>query len=489
MKPTPGCFYWGLLVVFAFQLLLAFVLQHSRAMEHFSQLGESERDRYSQTNRMDNASCPQHVGPPCPRFYVNDMPDYRPGDPVFISEELRRNMSVRGSQYLELILQGAPPERDFADGWDVMSGSAGRALLFFHLYKNSVEQDERQARSFLAIAARYINSSLQAVEKDNSAEKNQMVGFMYSAIGPYSVAAVVYDLLGDAPKSQTYISRVLATFKEVLKGKRAFPDPFDEGKAGLLFAAYFLNDHFGGKRDGAPYVIPEEWLNELAHSMLSAGVRTGNETVLKWRNVAYPDVVLYDQGHGTSGVLFQMMHLPKFMANATVSNLIRSTLDFLLTLQLPNGNFPTPTVPPLPEEPDVLLQWCHGAPGYMPLFTKAWILYNDRRYLNAAKRAAEAVWKRGLLTKGLMLGHGVSGNTYMFLYMYRMTKEPKYLYQAIRFQEYTLSHAIMSDPEVMRKPEPSPFMFFVGSYASAAVLWSDMLSSLKLACMPAFEVC
>lgn len=37
------------------------------------------------------------------------------------------------------------------------------------------------------------------------------------------------------------------------------------------------------------------------------------------------------------------------------------------------------------------------------------------RYLDTAKRSSEVVWKRGLLTKGNGICHGVAGNGYAFL--------------------------------------------------------------------------
>jgi hypothetical protein len=46
------------------------------------------------------------------------------------------------------------------------------------------------------------------------------------------------------------------------------------------------------------------------------------------------------------------------------------------------------------------VQWCHGAPGLVPTMLKAEeALGGGGRYLRAARRAAAAIWERGLLTK------------------------------------------------------------------------------------------
>lgn len=80
-----------------------------------------------------------------------------------------------------------------------------------------------------------------------------------------------------------------------------------------------------------------------------------------------------------------------------------------------------------------LVHWCHGAPGVIYLYIKAYIQFGDEKYLTACTKASELIWRKGLLRKGPGICHGVAGNGYVFLVMYRLTKKPKYLYRAMRF--------------------------------------------------------
>jgi len=48
------------------------------------------------------------------------------------------------------------------------------------------------------------------------------------------------------------------------------------------------------------------------------------------------------------------------------------------------------------------------------------------------KEIGEVVWARGLLHKGCGICHGSAGNGYAFLALYKYTREPKYLYRALR---------------------------------------------------------
>ena len=48
--------------------------------------------------------------------------------------------------------------------------------------------------------------------------------------------------------------------------------------------------------------------------------------------------------------------------------MIRATVDYLLSLQLPSGNFPSSLES---VSKDRLVQWCHGAPGFVHVFALA----------------------------------------------------------------------------------------------------------------------
>eukprot|EP01090_Pellita_catalonica_P005836 TRINITY_DN16057_c0_g1_i1.p1 TRINITY_DN16057_c0_g1~~TRINITY_DN16057_c0_g1_i1.p1 ORF type:complete len:466 (-),score=43.48 TRINITY_DN16057_c0_g1_i1:35-1432(-) len=417
--------------------------------------------------------CPQHIGPPCPRNYDNDMPDYKPGDSTTLSDDLRKNMTTKSDEFLALILKNAPPS-DPTKWPNVFMGTAGRALLFLKLYSN--EKSESKKKLHLAFATQYIKTSLAHTQMTPTTS----VGYLFSYIGTYTIAAIVFDLNGNFSQSEEYIKVVRDAFHS--SDAEGCPSTQDYGKAGLLYAAFLLNDYFGRN------VIPRDLIVQKAYQIIDTGVQHGSTSEMIWPNPAFPNILFWGEGHGSTGVLIRLLDIPEIMANATSRGLLKNTLDFLLTLQFPDGNFPTPLQPPYPGKPDVLVQWCHGAPGFMPVLTKAWAVFNDTKYLASAERAADCVWERGLLTKGLMLGHGISGNTYMFLNMYKLTQNKKYLYRAIKFQEYVLTHPGLSEVSEMRKPTPTPFMFFVGSYGSAVVLWSDMLYDIENASMPGFEV-
>eukprot|EP00731_Ephydatia_muelleri_P008021 Em0004g359a len=112
-----------------------------------------------------------------------------------------------------------------------------------------------------------------------------------------------------------------------------------------------------------------------------------------------------------------------------VLSLVKPSIDHLLSLALPSGNFPASLES---VHNDTLVHWCHGAPGCVHLFGHAFQVFGDQRYLQVAVRCGEVVWRRGLLRKGYGLCHGVAGNAYTFLQLLRVTGKPEYFHRALK---------------------------------------------------------
>lgn len=91
--------------------------------------------------------------------------------------------------------------------------------------------------------------------------------------------------------------------------------------------------------------------------------------------------------------------------------------------------------------------WCEF---WLPLSTLLWIgliviplllflliingykVFGKDKYLSAALKCGEAVWSRGILKKGYGICHGVAGNAYTFLCLYKQTGDTKWLHRAMK---------------------------------------------------------
>ena len=77
--------------------------------------------------------------------------------------------------------------------------------------------------------------------------------------------------------------------------------------------------------------------------------------------------------------------------------------------------------------------------------------------MEAAKRCSDVIWKRGLLKKGYGLCHGVCGNAYAFLAMYKETGDARYLQKAKRFCNFACDYGSSGCPTPDR-----PYSLFEG---------------------------
>ncbi len=97
-----------------------------------------------------------------------------------------------------------------------------------------------------------------------------------------------------------------------------------------------------------------------------------------------------------------------FVDNPSVEHDLRGSIDYLMSCEQPNGNYP-PLSDEYRDDWNELVHWCHGAPGVVYLFAKAFIVWKDDKYITAALRSSDLVWNRGLLKKGPGICHGIAG--------------------------------------------------------------------------------
>lgn len=287
----------------------------------------------------------------------------------------------------------------------------------------------------------------------------------------YCVGAVIASMLGDNAIAVQRIAEVQSIFDEAHLDSYASYDDFDAGRAGLLYAANFLAKFYGTPGG----VITRSSIVKVAQATINRGIKLSSnpDMYLEW---ASPN----DGGrwlgtsHGSAGVLVQLLSVPEMLEEGSQSrDMIVKTLDHIVANQFPSGNFPSEYYE---DDEDVLVQWDHGAPGVLGALVKAAKVLKEDKYFDSAQRAADCVWERGLLYKGLELCHGIVGNTYMQIFMYKYTSDDKYMYRALQFQEFVRSMPELYDVDLMRYPTPNPYGFYIGSFESAIMLWSDLLS-------------
>uniref|UniRef100_T1I120 Lanthionine synthetase c-like protein 1 n=1 Tax=Rhodnius prolixus TaxID=13249 RepID=T1I120_RHOPR len=209
--------------------------------------------------------------------------------------------------------------------------------------------------------------------------KLKRISFLNGDAGPLALAIVLYSWKGQEKEADDLIDRLIKLPNIVVD----FPDEILYGRAGYIYALLYVIKHVGR-------VIPVEEVRKNKH----------------------------------------------LLSEYELNSLIKPTLDWLVSIRFKSGNFPSSET----NDRDRLVQWCHGAPGFVHLFTLASEVYEDEGYLKVARQCGEIVWNRGILVKGYSICHGVAGNAYTFSHLYKVTKDRKYLYRLACFLHWCTAY-------------------------------------------------
>mmetsp|Transcript_25961 Transcript_25961/g.56267 ORF Transcript_25961/g.56267 Transcript_25961/m.56267 type:complete len:452 (-) Transcript_25961:2-1357(-) len=190
------------------------------------------------------------------------------------------------------------------------------------------------------------------------------------------------------------------------------------GRAGYLTSILFVRKYLGDVTFGQPVV------KNIIRTIIETGISTARayQTNLpllwEWHGSLY-----LGAAHGVVGILFTLLCLAEELKQVgedmgrDLLALVHQTINILDREQtFASGNLRSS----IGREKDKLVHWCHGAPGYVLLLVKAYDVFHETRYLRRAEHICKnVIYPRGLLRKGVGLCHGVSGNAYSFLAVYR----------------------------------------------------------------------
>ncbi|XP_059476634.1 glutathione S-transferase LANCL1-like [Neocloeon triangulifer] len=322
--------------------------------------------------------------------------------------------------------------------YSVYTGSAGIALMYFHI------SQIQNAKKFLKLAEVLLEPSLPKL-------KGKRLSLMTGDAGPLAVAAAVHWHLGNKEKSTAICQRLTDLLPRVLDLKSDLPDEVLYGRAGYLLALLFVRNNTTESNVDVRSIQKVVSATLASGKMLAASDPNGPPLMYEWHGKKY-----LGAAHGIAGILFVLIQSMEYLSEEKkdeLEHLICQTLDFVLNLCFPSGNFPSS----IGNNSDRLVHWCHGAPAFVPVLCLAYKVFAQERYLHAAETCAKVIWKRGLLKKGYGLCHGVSGNGYALLHLYQTTKNIKYLYQGLQFARWCTTY----DKNQTRKPD-RPYSLFEG---------------------------
>ncbi len=198
---------------------------------------------------------------------------------------------------------------------------------------------------------------------------------------------------------------------------------FSVGRAGYLSGVLWLNSVFGQE------VVDRTSLKRICDGIVESGKHYKSRRAMSAKQKTPPLMYAYynteylGAAHGLCAILQMLISVPGYIDQTEHQAYIKDSIDFLVELQSPSGNLPCAMdeVQPFKSRPEreELVHWCHGAPGTVYLYARAYLVWKDPKYLQAALKCGDCVWTKGLLRKGPGICHGVAGSGYVFLLLYR----------------------------------------------------------------------
>ncbi|KAI1716466.1 lanthionine synthetase c-like protein domain-containing protein [Ditylenchus destructor] len=268
------------------------------------------------------------------------------------------------------------------------------------------------------------------------------------------------------------IDQVISKFKklvDVVVEPGYQPSGDDEilnGRAGFLAGVLTLRIETGQE------ILTQNEIRRVLEAMLTSGRNYSRSHKLKiplmyqWHNKEY-----LGAAHGLSGILQMFLCYWGYLTNAERQDVLQ-TLNWFLTIQSPEGNFPSSSGSSNGE--NELIHWCHGASGAIHMLICAYIITKQDAFLQSAKRCAALIWERGLLRKGPGICHGVAGSGYAFLLLYRITSEEEYLSKAKVFAMIAMNPGFLDNANT---PD-DPYSLFEGLAGTLCYL-TDMLEPMR----------
>lgn len=246
------------------------------------------------------------------------------------------------------------------------------------------------------------------------------------------------------------------------------------GSPGTLLAALFIHELTGEARWAALY-------RESARKLWSQLVWSDEHQCHYWTQDMYGVESSYLDGvHGfvaTALPLIRGRHLLEAREWAEWQQSIVNTIARTATREGSLANWRAWLCPPKGSPSHMLMQFCHGAPGFVVCLANMPGSALDELLI----AGGEATWAAGPLAKGSNLCHGTGGNGYAFLKLYRRSGGAEWLQRARAFA----MHGIAQTEADAERYGQMRYSLWTGDPGFAIYLWNCIQGS---AAFPSLDV-
>ena len=258
------------------------------------------------------------------------------------------------------------------------------------------------------------------------------------------------------------------------------PNPTNEAlwaAPGTMMAAWHLWEATGGDRWRDLFLenVEQLWQSWIFDEQAQCHL---------WTQDLYGSVVQYlGAGHGFAGNAYPLLKGARLLdagRREALYDRCVATLRATARFEDDAVNWSPGTFAPRPGRPNMLMQWCHGAPGIvtgLADFPPQRSPEMDAMLIGAG----QAIWRAGPLAKGHGLCHGTAGNGYALLKLYRRTGDPLWLQRARAFA----MHSIAQRDRMRQQFGQGRYTLWTGDPGLAVYLWHCLDGT---AALPALDI-
>jgi hypothetical protein len=223
--------------------------------------------------------------------------------------------------------------------------------------------------------------------------------------------------------------RTLHALEELIRSNIANPDvEVVRGAAGTMRAALHLLEWTGEDRWAALWTASADAIWDLWRYDPDAGAHV-------WATHRHGELThLVGAAKGIAGNVAALWAGRELLSERRREELVRHAVAAARALAVEADglvNWPRAL-----EDPELVVQWCHGAPG---VIQSLWRLPAQPGLDDLLLRAGRLVWQAGPPAKGPGLCHGTSGNGWALLALHARTGDPLWLGRARDFAMHALA--------------------------------------------------
>ncbi len=313
---------------------------------------------------------------------MSDSPRYFPNDPHHLRRADARKELIAS---LRTIIHEAPPARFHGNPYSfagLYSGPTSTAYLFYQLSKIYPDLD---------VAGKSLEEWCSAYLEPGDHLRHGEAGKLDPAhCGIAQEELVHLTVSAAAHRNATLVTKLCDYAPMLAEPHNGGSDEWLYGRSGYLYLLRLVQRAFQEHSQVRHQV--QAVIDQTCHRILRS------PRPWTWHGKAY-----LGAAHGAIGIVTQVV-----LSSPRHAQALEHHLEKLLDLQFPSGNFPSS----LPPGSDRLVQFCHGAPGFvLSLVSLRGYFPGLTKKIDAAiDRAQRCIWERGLLTKEPCLCHGISSN-------------------------------------------------------------------------------